>query len=85
MIDIAHEAMKADAEEFSGLVRIGRTSVERNRRKMRVKEKVKKSIMPELDEISITEEVTERILDASEFDPKYAEMFDVKSGGGRSS
>lgn len=76
LVDVAHEALRTEAEELSGLIRMGRPEAERRRLKNKIKSKVKQTIAKEFDEPEIVEEVTERILNAAEFDPHYREMFD---------
>lgn len=74
--DIVHEALRADADELSDLVNLGQPALSRKKLKENIKRKVKKSLMPAWDDDDVAEEVTERILDAAEFDPHYKEMFD---------
>jgi len=74
-IDLVHEAMRRDAGQLHGLVSSGLSQSERRRLKDRVKKKVKQNILPHLDTDEVVEEVTEKILDAAEFDPMYSETF----------
>lgn len=75
-IDIVRESMKSGAEGLRGLVATGQTGMDRIKMKDKVRAKVKKNLIAEFDDEEITEEVTERILDAAEFDPYYRGMFE---------
>jgi hypothetical protein len=76
MVDVAHEAMRSDAIDLNKLLTVGQPVISRRNTKDRIRRRVKKHIAPELYDENIVEEVTEKILDAAEFDPFYREQFD---------
>lgn len=76
MIDVAHEAMRSDAEHLNGIINHGQPVIERKKLKEKIKKTVKGKVLKEFDESDLVEEVTERILDAAEFDPYYKEKFE---------
>ncbi|MBI2091495.1 MAG: hypothetical protein HYY43_06075 [Deltaproteobacteria bacterium] len=76
LVDIAHEAMRRDAESLDGLIKLGQPVVDRKKLKDRIRKKVKGSIAKEFDDEDVVDEVTERIADAAEFDPNFGKMFD---------
>lgn len=76
MIDVAHEAMRSDAIDLSKLLTVGQPTIKRRNMKERIRGKVEKHMAPELYDEDLVEEVTEKILDAAEFDPFYREQFD---------
>lgn len=76
MVDVAHEVLKADAEELEDLLQLGLPTIKRKKLKARIRKKVKSAIVEEFDDADIVEEVTERITNAAEFDPYYRRMFD---------
>ena len=78
-MDVIHEAIRSDSIELNGLVATGQVIFERKKLKEKIRKKVKSTIVSEFDEADIVEEITDRIMDAAEFDPHYAEMFDDKS------
>jgi hypothetical protein len=78
LIDVAHEAMRRDAKDLEGLVTVGQPTLDRRKLKEKIKRRVKGSIAKEFDADDIVEEVTERILDAAEFDPNYRDIFEEK-------
>ncbi len=78
LIDVDHEAMRTDRQNLNGLVRIGWPNVRREAFKGKVRKKVWDVVSGGLDTSSLdmVEEITERIVDASEADPFYRDMFD---------
>lgn len=74
-MDVAHEAMRNDAVLLNTIARAGQHKVDRQKMKDRIRKKVKGSIAKTFDDDDVVEEVTERILDAAEFDPLYRDMF----------
>lgn len=77
-VDVVHEAMHEDACDLKSLVTVGQPTIDRRKLKDKIKRRVKGSIATEFDSEDIVEEVTERILDAAEFDPNYREIFEEK-------
>lgn len=77
-VDVVQEALRKDAKDLEGLVTIGQPAVDRRKMKEKIKRRVKGSIAKEFDAEDIVEEVTERILDAAEFDPNYRDIFEEK-------
>lgn len=75
LVDIAHEALRSDASDLDELLNVGGTQISERKLKDKIRLKVKKNISKEFDEPEIVEEVTERILNAVEFDPHYRELF----------
>jgi len=77
LLDVAHEAMRSDAEKLSGLLSASAGSIERKKKKERIKKKVKGRLDPIFeDNDDLIEEVTERVANAAEFDPFYDKMID---------
>ncbi|MFH1830398.1 MAG: hypothetical protein ABH871_06455 [Pseudomonadota bacterium] len=78
LVDVDHEAMRADKQNLDGLVRIGWPNVRREAFKGKVKKKVWDVISGGVDtaELDMIEEITERIVDASEVDSYYRDMFE---------
>ena len=84
LVDVAHEVLRKDRQNLEGLVRIGWPNVQREKFKGKVRERVWDTISGGVDtsEVDMVEEITERIVDASEADPYYQEMFDKKGEKG---
>lgn len=84
LVDVAEEVLRKDRENLQGLVRIGWPNVQREDFKGKVRQKVWEMVSSGFDttDIDIVEEVTERIIDASEADPYYREMFEDKAAKG---
>lgn len=80
LVDVAHEVLRKDRESLEGLVRVGWPNVQREKFKGNVRKKVWEKISGGVDtsDVDMVEEITERIVDASEADPYYQEMFDKK-------
>lgn len=76
LLDLANEALRTDAAKLEDLINVGMPVVNRRKFKDKVKKKVSKIIADEFNDPEIVEEVTERIVDAAEFDPYYREMFE---------
>lgn len=74
-MDVAHEVMRNDAALLNTIARAGQHSIDRKKIKDKAKKKVRGSIAKVFDDDDIVEEVTERVLDAAEFDPLYRDMF----------
>jgi hypothetical protein len=77
LVDVAHEVMRADQARLSGLVRAGMGNVQREQFRGKVKKKVWDVISEEFDTVDadMVEEITERIVDVAEVDPRYKTMF----------
>jgi hypothetical protein len=75
LLDLVHEAVKAEAADLSALLRSGLPNARRQRRRQAVKKKVAAAIDPAFDEETLVDEITERITDASEVDPYYQRLF----------
>lgn len=75
LLDVIHEAIKAEAAELAELVRSGLPAARKRRQRARVRHKVKQAIDPQLDDELVVEEITDRINDAAEFDPYYQRLF----------
>ena len=82
LVDVSHEVMRTDKQKLDGLVRIGWPNVRREVFKGKVKKKVWDVISGGVDttDIDMVEEITERIVDASEADLYYKDMFEKKEG-----
>ena len=80
LVDVAQEVLRKDRQNLEGLVRIGWPNVQRDAFKGKVREKVWDTISGGLDtsDVDMVEEITERIVDVSEADPYYREMFEKK-------
>jgi hypothetical protein len=78
LVDVDQEAMRADKQNLNGLVRIGWPNVRRESFKGKVRKKVWEAISNGFDNggFDMVEEITERIVDASEADPYYKDMFE---------
>lgn len=80
VFDVAHESLRRDQEQLDGLVRMGWPLVKREQLKGKVRKKVWDAIgsdLPVMDE-GMVEEITERVVDAAEFDPYYSKMFEIE-------
>lgn len=75
LMDVAHEAMRFDAARLGGILNAKTASIDKKRKKEKVKSKIKDNIDMLFDNDDIIEEVTEKIMDAAEFDPMYDKMF----------
>jgi len=82
LVDVAHEVLRRDRESLEGLVRIGWPNVQRENFKGKVRKKVWEKVSGGIgtEDVDMVEEITERIVDASEADPYYQEMFDKDEG-----
>ncbi len=82
LVDVDREAMRTDKQNLSGLVRIGWPNVRRETFKGKVRQKVWDVVSGGMDtgNIDMVEEITERIVDASEADPFFKEMFEEDRG-----
>jgi hypothetical protein len=78
LVDVMHEAMRADRKHLDGLVRMGSGNVQREAFKGRVKKKVWDVIDNEIEAVDpeMVDEITERIVDVAEIDPFYKKMFE---------
>lgn len=77
LVDVAHEVLRQDRESLQGLVRMGMSNVQREKVKGKVKKKVWDAVSENfaMADGDMVEEVTERIVDATENDPYYKKMF----------
>jgi len=76
LLDVAHEAMRTDAEKLSGILSASTSSIERKKKKEKIKKKIKGKLDPIFENNEdLIEEVTERVANAAEFDPFYDKMF----------
>lgn len=77
LVDVAHEVMRRDQANLEGLVRMGWPNVQREQFKGKVRRKVWDVISDELGTVDqeMVEEITERVVDAAEFDTRYRKLF----------
>lgn len=76
-IDVAHAAMQAQAAHLSQLVRDGVPTMRRRQRRERAKLKVIASLDQKFcGDPQLVDEVTERMVEVAEFDPRIARLID---------
>ena len=85
LYDVVYEALREDMalrrEALEDLQRVGWPLVKRMRFRKKIREKVKKTIAPELSEVAVSDdfvmvdEITERLVDAAENDPFFRRLF----------
>lgn len=84
LVDLAHEALSkraaGDKADLDGLVRHGWSSVKREKFKSKVKKKVWDVVSEDIggSNSHIVDEITDRIVECSEVDDYYKEMFDTE-------
>ena len=82
MVDLAHEALREEAakqnQDLRGLVDTGWENVKRDKFKQKVRSKVWQIVGDESvgANVEMVEEITDRIVDVSEADEYYRNMFD---------
>ena len=83
LIDIAHEVLAREAleksEALKGLEKFGWSIFKKQKKKEQIRSKVKHSLqIPITDEASIelVDEITEKITEAAEADPRFGRLFD---------
>ncbi len=77
LIDVAYEAMSREQKELDHLVKTGWPVAHRKKFKSKVKQKVWDTVSQSFDPVDddMVEEITERVVEASEADPFYKKIF----------
>jgi hypothetical protein len=84
LVDLAHEALASsqasDKADLDGLVRHGWSAVKKEKFKITVRRKVWDVVGNDIrnSNSNIVDEITDRIVDASEIDEYYKNMFDTE-------
>jgi hypothetical protein len=84
LVDLAHEALvkkaASDRADLDGLVRYGWPHVQKEKFKTKVRKKVWDVVSGDIGsaDSELVDEITDRIMDVSEVDEYYREMFDDK-------
>lgn len=76
LIDVLHEVAKNESGDLRQLVAAGLPSMRKKQRREVIKKRVSQAMSKEFaSDPLLVDEVTERIIDASEFDPYYGKLF----------